>query len=274
MLSKEERLRIYRQAYIPEHLPDYVTAISGAEPILIENHLCYCHRRHMIFIGFPLGDPASNTASSYFSACERCKPATVSIIAPKIWLTKDDYEKQPPDSYYRLKLPLEAIRAEVAYMVRRARRDLVASYGKFGRVHKRLVKEFLKTRQLTPEQIYLFKHLHRYLNHSPSAVLLDVRKGNRLAAFSVMDLGAADYAFYLFNFRSTKFKIPGASDLLFHEMVNIAQSKGKKSVNLGLAINAGNRRFKEKWGGAPFLTCETALVYRERQDLDALARKL
>jgi len=274
MLSKDERLRIYRQAYIPEHLPDYVTGISGAEPILIENHLCFCHRRHMIFIGFPLGDPTSNTARSYFSACERCKPATVSIIAPKIWLTEDDYEKQPPDSYYRLKLPLDAIQAEVVYMVRRARRDLVTSYGQFSRDHKRLVKEFLKARQLTPEQIYLFKHLDHYLKHSPSVVLLDARKGSRLAAFTVMDLGAADYAFYLFNFRSTKFNIPGASDLLFHEMVNIAQSNGKKAVNLGLAINAGNRRFKEKWGGAPFLSFETAMVYRERQDFDRLARKL
>jgi len=57
-------------------------------------------------------------------------------------------------------------------------------------------------------------------------------------------------------------------------MVNLAQSNGKKAVNLGFAINAGNRRFKEKWGGAPFLSCETALVYREKQDFDGLARKL
>jgi hypothetical protein len=98
MLSKEEHQRIYRQAYLPEHLLDYVTAISGAEPYLIKNHLCFCHRRHMMFIGFALDDATGDTAQAYISACERCKPATVSIIAPKIWLAEDDCEKQPPDS--------------------------------------------------------------------------------------------------------------------------------------------------------------------------------
>jgi hypothetical protein len=274
MLSEEERHLIYRQAYIPEHLPNYVTAISGAKPYLVEKHLYFCYRRHMIFIGFPLGDLTCDTAQAYLSACERCKPATVSIIAPHIWLAEDEYEKQPPDNYFRLKLPLEDIQTDVAYMVRRARRDLVISRGKFGREHKRIVKEFLKARQLRPEQIYLFKHLHHYLKHSPSAMLLDARKGRELAAFTVLDLGAADYAFYLFNFRSLKFAIPGASDLLFREMANIAQSNGKKAINLGLAINAGIRRFKEKWGGVPFLSYEAALVYREKQDLDGLAKKL
>ena len=274
MLSKEERQRIYRQAYLPEHLPDYVSAISGAEPYLINDHLCFCHRRHMMFIGFPLGDASADTAQAYITACQSCQPATVSIIAPQIWLAEDECEKQPPDSYYRLKLPLDALQTEVAYMVRRAQRDLVIRRGQFGRDHKHIVKTFLKSRRFTPEQVHLFKHLHQYLKHSASAVLLDARKGNRLAAFTILDLGSADYGFYLFNFRSTKINIPGASDLLFREMVTIAQSDGKKAINLGLAINAGIRRFKEKWGGAPFLTYEAALVDKETQGLDRLAQKL
>jgi len=274
MLSIEERHHIYRQAYIPEHLPDYVAAVSGAEPYLIGNFLYFCHRRHMMFIGFPLDDLNADMAQAYLAACTRCNPATVAIIAPRIRLAQDSYETQPPDSYYRLKLPLDAIQAEVAYMVRRAQRELVVTRGNFGRDHKILVKAFLKSRQFTPEQIYLFKHLHYYLKRSASAVLLDARKGGRLAAFSVLDLGSAAYAFYLFNFRSTKINIPGASDLLFREMVNVAQSNGKTAINLGLAVNSGIRRFKEKWGGVPFLSYEAALVYRETQDLGGLAQKL
>ena len=57
-------------------------------------------------------------------------------------------------------------------------------------------------------------------------------------------------------------------------MVNIAQSNGKKAINLGLAVNPGIRRFKEKWGGVLFMPHEAALVYRAGQDLDALAQKL
>jgi len=274
MLSNEEYQRVYRQAYLPEHLPDYVTAISGAEPYLINNHLCFFHRRHMIFIGYPLGDLRDDTAQAYRAACGRIKPATVSIIAAKIWLAEDDCEKQAPDSYYRLRLPLDALQPEVAYMVRRAGRDLVVSRGRFGRDHKRVVKKFLGSREFTPEQTHLFKRIQSYLGRSSSAVLLEARQSGRLAAFTVLDLGSADYAFYLFNFRSTKDNIPGASDLLFHEMASIAQKNCKKAINLGLGVNAGIRRFKEKWGAAPFLPYEAALTYRETQGLGDLARKL
>ena len=274
MLSREERNLIYRQAYIPEHLPDYVSSVSGSEPFLIDSYLCFCRRRHMIFIGYVLGDSGGEVSLAYRNACERCNPATVSVIAPKIWLGDDDCEKQPPDNYYRLKLPLGAIPAEVAYMVRRARKELVVAPGRFGRDHKRIVQTFIKNRRLSPEQIHLFKHIHDYLKRSPSAALLDARKDGRLAAFTVLDLGSADHAFYLFNFRSADIDIPGSSDLLFHEMVNISQFNGKKAINLGLAVNFGIRRFKEKWGGVPFMPYEGALVYRAGQDLDALARKL
>ena len=274
MLSKEDRHHIYHQAYLPEHLPDYVAAVSGANPYLIENHICFCHRHHMMFIGFPLGDPTGDTVQAYLAACERYKPATVAIIAPRIWLTDDVCEKQPGDRYYRINLPLSAIDAQVAYMVRRAQRDLVIVRGKFGREHQRIVKEFLNARQLTPGQVYLFKHLRHYLKHSSSALLLEARKDRELVAFTVIDFGSANYSFYLFNFRSIKFNIPGASDLLFREMVDISHSKGKKAINLGLGINLGIRRFKEKWGGVPFLPCETAVVHRKALDLARLVKKL
>jgi hypothetical protein len=227
-----------------------------------------------MFIGYPLGDPTGNTAQAYLTVCERFKPATVAVIAPRIWLPEDACEMQSVDRYYRLKLPLESIQAEVAYMVRRAQKDLVITRATFGRKHRRMVREFLKTRQFKSEQIYLFRHLHHYLKRSSSATLLDARKGNDLVAFSIIDLGSADYAFYLFNFRSTELNVPGASDLLFQEMVNIAQSSGKSAINLGLGINSGIRRFKAKWGGVPFLSCETAVINRAPSDFDGLAKKL
>jgi hypothetical protein len=57
-------------------------------------------------------------------------------------------------------------------------------------------------------------------------------------------------------------------------MVNLAQTEGKKAVNLGLGVNSGIRRFKEKWGGVPFLNYSSALVDKREVDLGKLAKKL
>jgi hypothetical protein len=124
------------------------------------------------------------------------------------------------------------------------------------------------------QQKYLFKHIPQYLKASSSAVLFEVRREKELVAFNIVDLGAADYAFYLFSFRSRKINVPGASDLLFDEMVNLAHTAGKRAVNLGLGVNAGIRRFKEKWGGTPFLNYSSVLVDKREVDLGRLAKKL
>ena len=104
--------------------------------------------------------------------------------------------------------------------------------------------------------------------------MFEARRGKELAAFNIVDLGSANYAFYLFSFRSHKIKVPGASDLLFHEMVKLAHAAGKKAVNLGLGVNAGIRRFKEKWGGAPFLNYSSVLIDKREVDIGSLAKKL
>jgi len=274
MLSNQEISHIYRQAYIPEHLPDYVEAISNARPHLIENHLCYISNHHLIFIGYALSGDSLNNARVYAAACDQFQPSTVAIIAPELWETVESSREQPADNFYRLDLPLGAITPGVTYMVRRAEKDLVVNRGEFGREHKKLIKGFISGHGLSPQHKYIFKHIHPYFKHSKTARLLEARKKGRLAAFTIVDLGSADSAFYLFNFRSTKVDVPGASDLLFREMVNLAQAEGKKNINLGLGINRGIRRFKEKWGGVPFLPYVSAMVHRGPVDIGGLAKKL
>jgi hypothetical protein len=68
--------------------------------------------------------------------------------------------------------------------------------------------------------------------------------------------------------------VPGASDLLFQEMTNLAQAEGKGTLNLGLGVHPGVRRFKEKWGGTPFLTHASAVVNLKPLEMGRLADKL
>ena len=274
MLNDQERKWIYRHAYLPEHLPDYVAAVSGAEPFLHHNYLYFLYKKHLLFNGYPLECHSGPPARIYDNICRRFQPTTVAVIASAIWLPAEQYEQQASDSYYRLDLPLAPIGAAVAYMLRRAQRALQVRRGSFGKEHKKIIKAFLADHSFNRRQKYLFKHIPQYLKASDSAVLLEARRKKELAAFNIVDLGAADYAFYLFSFRASKLNVPGASDLLFHEMLNLAQAEGKKAVNLGLGVNAGIRRFKKKWGGAPFLNYSSVFVDKREVDIGRLAQKL
>ncbi len=274
MLNSEELNRIYQQAYVPEHLPEYVAAISGAKPHLIENYLCFSRKNHIIFIGYPLGEKTVEISQVYDAVCKRFNPQTVAVITTELFFPQDSYEVIPADQYYRLNLPVTSLGSDVAYMVRRAERELDVEFGKFDREHKKMIKDFVAEHELTDEQVYIFKHVGDYVKGSKTAMLLEARLGDRLVAFSIMDTGSASYAFYLFNFRSTKLSVPGASDLLFKEMIQLAQSEEKQAINLGLGIHAGIRRFKEKWGGVPFLKYNSALVHRKPVGLGKLANKL
>mgnify|MGYP001826000168 FL=1 len=274
MLNDQEIKWIRHRAYLPEHLPDYVRAVSGAEPFLHRNYLYLLNKKHLIFNGYPLEPDSDAPAPVYESICERCQPTTVAVIAPAIWMPAEQCEQQATDSYYRLDLPLPPMAAAVAYMLRRAGRELQAGQGSFGKEHKKIIKAFVAGHYFNRQQKYLYKHISHYLKASDRAVLLEARKERDLAAFIIVDLGATDYAFYMFSFRSAKITVPGASDLLFHEMVKLSQAEGKKAINLCLGVNAGIRRFKEKWGGAPFLDYCSALVDKREVDIGNLAKKL
>ena len=264
MLSNEDRDLIYRKAYLPEHLWVYVEAISGGRAHLADSYLSYVCGDHLIFIGYPLESSATGAAVAFESVWRRFQPASAAVIAPDLKPFSRLLETQPPDEYYRMALPPASPAPKVANMLRRAGRELEVVSGRFQWEHRRMVNDFTKTHSLSSEQVFIYRRIGEYLRRSKTARVLEARKGARLAAFSIVDLDAADCAFYMFNFRSTKTVVPGASDLLFHRMLQLAQSEAKQTVSLGLGLHPGVRRFKEKWGGRPFLRHCSALIYRHR----------
>ncbi len=274
MLNSNEHARIYEHACVPEHIPAYVTAIFGGKPYLFQDHLCYFRRKHLILIGYPLAAQPAAISQVYSAACKRFKAESVMVVGADLSGLPEGRETQPADQYYRLNLPLKPLPPDVAYMVRRAARELVVEVSRFGREHKKIIKDFIGRQVLSDAQVHIFKQVPDYMKRSKTACLLEARKSRRLVAFSIVDLGSARYAFYQFNFRSARITVPGASDLLFSEMVRVAQSEGKQAINLGLGVHPGIRRFKEKWGGAAFLTHHSALIHRKPVVFGKLADKL
>jgi hypothetical protein len=255
VLTKAEESLLYRYAYVPEQVPVYVQAISGFEPFFCDNYLYFVHRGHLLFVGYPLS-PSDDSAmtTAFQTAYSSVKPHSATILTSGEVDLKDSKPVPLLDDYYfRLDLPMEKISPENAYMVRRAERELTVCTGTFGSEHEGIVTEFCTQRAISSEHRAIFEKIQNYVSSSQGCVLLEARKGTRLVAFNIVETGSQDFLYYLFNFRSMTDSVPGASDLLFLEMIRFAETAGKKAINLGLGIGPGVRRFKEKWGAFPFL---------------------
>jgi hypothetical protein len=266
MLDRQQSRRLTRAAYLPEHLPHYVTAVADLEPLLWGDYLCYVNRGHLQFIGYPLSGPTAGGKQALDSAIRHHHPRSVAVIAPDLGRLVPDCRPETVDQYFRIDLPVRRIDPKVAYMVRRAQKELTASEGAFGDEHGELVELFLRTRTVSEAHRRIFRRLRRYLEGNRKAFLLEARRDRRLVAFSIVDGGSSVYAFYMFHFRSPQDTAPGASDMLFAAMLQRCERMGKQAINLGLGMNAGNRHFKEKWGGKPFLPYQSVVTSGRKFD--------
>jgi len=257
VLSASEQDFIAENAYVPEHVPAYVCAISSAEPFLIGDYLCYRAESGIVFIGYPLNTAfdEAGMAQALSTAISRSAPESVAVTAPSLSVLEASCRAVENDRYYRLDLSAQRLNREVEGMIRRASRELEVERGaRCGEEHRRLIAEFAGSRAFTDETRSIFERIPAYVSSASTVAVFSARdRDGNLVAFDVAEFGARDYAFYQFNFISRSRYVPGAADLLLHEVVRAARTQGKRYVNLGLGINEGVARFKRKWGGVPFL---------------------
>jgi len=257
MITAAEEDHIVRHAYLPEHVTEYVTAISQTEPHLFGDFLVYAKEGHLIFVGYPLVETfvENRMEQALEEAVKRLKPVSVSLLAPSIPPSLQQGSSPSTDQYYRLELSTLSISQKTRNMLRRAGREI--SLGKnllFAQEHKKIVDEFLKSHAAGEATRFIFQKIDAYLSSSKTASIFEARTGDgNLVAFDIAEFRPRDYAVYMFNFRSQAHYVPGASDLLLSAVLEQALSEGKTFINLGLGINPGIAFFKEKWGGKAFL---------------------
>ncbi len=255
MITPDERAFIAEHAYVPEHLPHYVNAISRTEPYLIGDFVVHVAGTQLVFVGYPLKGNFNETQllEALDEAKARFEPSLISILAPALPPTLEACEPSPLDEYYRLSLLPLRIPKKTRNMLTRARREVSVKIGEFGREHKRLVKEFIGTHELGDATRFIFDRASEYAKCETALVFNARTRGGDLVAFDVAEFGAQEYAFYMFNFRSHKYQVPGVSDLLLAYVIAQAKTQGKLYINLGLGIDPGIAFFKKKWGATPFL---------------------
>lgn len=261
MITPEEEHYILSRAYVPEHIVSLMAILSKGEPFLIEGYLCLWKGNWLIFVGYPLSDnfKIENFEKTLKGAIKRFQPDYTWCIAPEMppSLIQSCQERES-DEYYRLDLGKGEIKKDLRRAVNKASGELTVQRGReILKEHSNLISEFIEKERPNPRVSELFLSMPEYINHSKTSVVLNAwdKKGN-LSAFYIVELAAERFAAYVVGCYSKKNYVPHASDLLFFEMLNLAREYGKSSINLGLGVNKGIRRFKEKWGGLPFLRYE------------------
>jgi hypothetical protein len=261
VITPEEEAYILKNAYVPEHIVSLMSLISKGDPFLVEEHFGLAKDNWLILVGYPLDRRFSTDRSEkvigYVS--ERFRPEILWYIGPEIpgSLARSCQERET-DQYYRLDIEKIKMKAALQRAVEKASRQLVVERASsISKEHEALVSELLKREKLQPRVRELYRAMPDYTGRSSTALVLNARDGKgRLAAFYVVDLAAHGFATYLLGTHSKKNYAPHASDLLFSEMIRLTREHGKDVINLGLGVNKGIRRFKEKWGGVPFLNYE------------------
>jgi hypothetical protein len=279
MITKLQRSHVEEYAYLPEHIVTYVTAISQAEPFVLQDFLAYVKEDHLTFVGYPLQEAFDEKKMKGVldEAIRRFMPKEISLIAPTIPSSITGSPHSPSDHYYKLDLSALSIPQKTRSMMKRAMGELtVNAVRAFEEDHRHLVNEFLSSHPVDEATQRIFRRIPLYMKSVPTASVFEARtREGELAAFDIAEFGAKYYAIYMFNFRSKERYIPGASDLILSRVINQAITEQKKYLNLGLGINPGVTFFKTKWGGTPFHPYTYCLYSpRHKESLEALLQKL
>ncbi len=278
-LSPREVTAALERARVPEHSVPFMAAVSGGEPFACGDFLFYAREDWLIAVGYPLGeeDAEKDFEEALAEALRRTHARDCWAIAPRLPSRLAD-RRVESDRYYVLSLaariPPRLERAAERAEARLAVEETVT----FDAAHRRLWAEFLSRVALPPRVRELYARTPGLLGRTPGLALLSARDAEgRIAACLLIDRAPRRFTSYLLGAHSRAPYTPYATDLLFREMIRAARREGKDHLHLGLGVNDGIRRFKEKWGAAPGPDYEMA-SWREgegwRAEVNDLARVL
>ena len=261
MITPEEEGYILERAYVPEHITHLMVPVSKGEPFLKEDHLGFVKDNWLIFVGYPLDGDLSQVRSERVlkESVDTFRPEVLWFIGPEILPSLlDSCKERETDRYYTLDVEKTKLKPSLQRVADKASKELKVERSRsFSKEHGALISELLKREKLPPRVRELYRAMPDYVVRSSSACTLNARdKNGKLCAFFVVELGAKNFSTYVLGCHSKKHYVPHASDLLFLEMIKLTLEHGKHTIHLGLGVNQGIRRFKEKWGGTPSLNYE------------------
>ena len=235
--------------------------VSKGQPFLSDGFLFFVGDNWGILVGYPLNSEFSPEifTTTFKDVTSRFPSRYWWVIAPILpeELLSSCGERQS-DTYYKLSFDDFDIKGNLRRVVEKATSRLMVEVTRvMTPEHEGLITEFIERENPGSLIRELYHAMPDYVIRSETSLVLNARDFNGLlSAFYVLDFAANDFATYVVGCHSKERYVSHASDLLFFEMVNMAREYGKGYINLGLGVNPGIRRFKEKWGGKPSLPYE------------------
>ncbi len=276
MLTVEERAYILEHAYVPEHCIRLITCVSGSEPFLVDDFFVCLKNSWVILIGYPLDDRFTTKKLEAVVAKIRKKfnPELISLIAPELPPSiASTCQESETDVYYTLQTQKPVIRNALKRNLKKARQNLrVESSRHMQEAHRALMQEFIERAKPTERVKRLLFKMPEFVTGTDQAFVLNAWDSeNNLCAFYVVDIEARRFSNYIIGCHSKKNYILGASDLLLFELINLSLEYDRHYIHLGLGVNTGVRRFKEKWGGVPTRRYEMGeLVFKKPSIFEAI----
>lgn len=260
-LSPAQYDQLLNQARVPEHSIHYMKAVSGGRPFLLDDYLFLHAEDWLLAVGYVLRDGV-DASEAFDQALLAARRATGAVncwaVCPELPERLQLYRTNQ-DRYYVLPSTAK-VPSRLSRLADKAAARLTVDQGTtFTGAHRRLWAEFTDRVTLPPNVRELYARTESALPQCPNLFLLNAwdDQGN-LAACLLLDTAPRPFLSYLLGAHSRHNHTPYASDLLFREMIRIARETGKEYLHLGLGVNPGIRRFKEKWGATPATAFEMA----------------
>ncbi len=243
---------ILKNANVPEHSIYFMQAVSGAKAFVQDDYLCFSDNSFLTIIGYPLTTTYSD--SSFLNALEIALKKTMAsqcfTVSPHLPTSLQQYV-QDEDNFYTLPVESE-IPKKLVNPIKKAKATLRVDLTKdFTKEHRRLFTEFMSRVALKPMVRRLFASTELiFKKNIDELYLLNAwNTENKLVACLLLDFAPIKFTSYILGAHSKSYYSPHAHDLLFEQMIAISKEKQKEYIHLGLGVNHGITRFKEKWGG-------------------------
>ena len=132
MITVKQDKYLRTNAYVPEHLVDLMTTVSGGEPFILDNYFCCRKKDWIIVVGYPLEDDFSPDTFEMVVAkvIKQFRPVYVSLIAPELPTSlPGSCREKESDDYYTLKMEDTIIKSGLKRNIKRAQKNLTIEHG-------------------------------------------------------------------------------------------------------------------------------------------------